>query len=86
MLGMTEMAILGSNIFPYIQRIVESGTICITPALAEYVFRANLQGLVLPCRTCFFKDTATTEIYTLALHDALPICSFVEALLILFCG
>lgn len=38
MLGMTEMAILGSNIFPYIQRIVESGTICITPALAEYVF------------------------------------------------
>src|SRR3712207_7697285 len=23
----------------------------------------------------FFNDTATTEIYTLALHDALPICS-----------
>jgi len=23
----------------------------------------------------FFKDTATTEIYTLSLHDALPICS-----------
>src|SRR3712207_8857256 len=22
---------------------------------------------------CFFKDTATTEIYTLSLHDALPI-------------
>src|SRR3712207_7923094 len=22
----------------------------------------------------FFKDTATTEIYTLSLHDALPIC------------
>ena len=22
---------------------------------------------------CFFNDTATTEIYTLALHDALPI-------------
>src|SRR3712207_8204952 len=22
----------------------------------------------------FFNDTATTEIYTLALHDALPIC------------
>src|SRR4029078_9470605 len=28
-----------------------------------------------PCRTIyfFFKDTATTEIYTLSLHDALPI-------------
>src|SRR3712207_9422043 len=25
------------------------------------------------CSTCFFKDTATTEIYTLSLHDALPI-------------
>src|SRR3712207_2410072 len=23
---------------------------------------------------CFFNDTATTEIYTLSLHDALPIC------------
>src|SRR5947208_4530679 len=23
----------------------------------------------------FFSDTATTEIYTLSLHDALPICS-----------
>src|SRR2546426_10933780 len=32
-----------------------------------------------PCRTSlfiffFFNDTATTEIYTLSLHDALPIC------------
>src|SRR5687767_15490426 len=25
-------------------------------------------------RRCFFNDTATTEIYTLSLHDALPIC------------
>src|SRR3989338_3685354 len=24
-------------------------------------------------RLCFFNDTATTEIYTLSLHDALPI-------------
>src|SRR2546425_12126030 len=32
-----------------------------------------------PCVFClfffFFNDTATTEIYTLSLHDALPICS-----------
>src|SRR5436305_13402452 len=29
------------------------------------------RGLVL---SFFFNDTATTEIYTLSLHDALPIC------------
>src|SRR5262245_64168432 len=26
----------------------------------------------------FFNDTATTEIYTLSLHDALPICSMMH--------
>ena len=26
----------------------------------------------------FFNDTATTEIYTLSLHDALPIYAFLE--------
>src|SRR3712207_7580014 len=26
------------------------------------------------CAVFFFNDTATTEIYTLSLHDALPIC------------
>src|SRR2546421_10878898 len=26
----------------------------------------------------FFNDTATTEIYTLSLHDALPICELTE--------
>ncbi len=35
--------------------------------------------LLTPRRLCrlplvFFNDTATTEIYTLSLHDALPIC------------
>src|SRR5256885_3801445 len=28
----------------------------------------------------FFNDTATTEIYTLSLHDALPICLLFESL------
>src|SRR5258708_40362575 len=28
-----------------------------------------------PCSFFFFNDTATTEIYTLSLHDALPILS-----------
>src|SRR3712207_9394119 len=27
----------------------------------------------MQCEICFFNDTATTEIYTLSLHDALPI-------------
>src|SRR2546426_11069140 len=27
----------------------------------------------------FFNDTATTEIYTLSLHDALPISDFIRA-------
>src|SRR5256885_12289430 len=27
------------------------------------------------CFFFFFNDTATTEIYTLSLHDALPICA-----------
>src|SRR5687767_15953840 len=29
----------------------------------------------IPSSFFFFNDTATTEIYTLSLHDALPICS-----------
>src|SRR5687768_17866318 len=33
-------------------------------------------GVRVSCRSFFFffNDTATTEIYTLSLHDALPIC------------
>src|ERR1019366_6862353 len=34
------------------------------------------EGFLLEVHTCrlfFFNDTATTEIYTLSLHDALPI-------------
>src|SRR5882762_11887497 len=30
-------------------------------------------GATAFCRSFFFNDTATTEIYTLSLHDALPI-------------
>ena len=36
---------------------------------------------VIYCFSCFFfNDTATTEIYTLSLHDALPISYIVTAL------
>src|SRR5204863_9201729 len=32
-----------------------------------------LDALMIFCTFFFFNDTATTEIYTLSLHDALPI-------------
>src|SRR5256885_13506199 len=35
-----------------------------------------MQGLVRPAPFFFFNDTATTEIYTLSLHDALPISKY----------
>src|SRR2546430_11958930 len=37
--------------------------------------RSSLSAIlfVRPCVVFFFNDTATTEIYTLSLHDALPI-------------
>src|SRR3712207_9276713 len=31
---------------------------------------------MVPSALFFFNDTATTEIYTLSLHDALPICGW----------
>src|SRR5690348_11843932 len=41
--------------------------------LVAAVGREDLSGLPGRARTFFFNDTATTEIYTLSLHDALPI-------------
>src|SRR5439155_20878556 len=35
----------------------------------------TLHQISLPCFYFFFNNTATTEIYTLSLHDALPISS-----------
>src|SRR5256885_6908866 len=35
-------------------------------------------GIPPTCIFFFFNDTATTEIYTLSLHDALPICGEVS--------
>ena len=37
-------------------------------------FRACLVATCYSFFFFFFNDTATTEIYTLSLHDALPIC------------
>src|SRR2546425_6547011 len=43
------------------------------------LFFVFLFGLPLSFFFFFFNDTATTEIYTLSLHDALPIAGVVEA-------
>src|SRR5437868_14003867 len=46
------------------------------------MFYLSLDPTVLPISSLlfFFNDTATTEIYTLSLHDALPISRGVERL------
>src|SRR5271170_8319560 len=40
--------------------------------LKNLFFRSNVLSVMF-CLFFFFNDTATTEIYTLSLHDALPI-------------
>src|SRR2546430_10883578 len=45
--------------------------ICVVHALFILLFYCDL---LLFFFFFFFNDTATTEIYTLSLHDALPIC------------
>src|ERR1051325_12214705 len=44
----------------------------VRPALRPALMMRRL-SLSLSCCFFFFNDTATTEIYTLSLHDALPI-------------
>src|SRR5258707_14470048 len=45
--------------------------------VAIFVYLINVTQFSCTCRMSFFffNDTATTEIYTLSLHDALPISS-----------
>src|ERR1022692_2658973 len=50
---------------PACPRITESGQ--------SAVMRQRCCSLPFLCFFFFFNDTATTEIYTLSLHDALPI-------------
>src|SRR5438874_7771970 len=50
------------------------------PRLWKYWLRRHLHVTRAAARTCFlsfffFNDPPTTEIYTLSLHDALPICA-----------
>ena len=41
--------------------------------MAENTKKCAALSAPLHCLSFFFNDTATTEIYTLSLHDALPI-------------
>src|ERR1022692_532561 len=51
-------------------RVPRGGVCEAAPLGAEFLY-----GLLLFYLLFFFNDTATTEIYTLSLHDALPIYS-----------
>src|SRR5438874_10560578 len=56
--------------FPYLIFISSHCTLCFSLVLLYYTFFFF-----------FLNDTATTEIYTLSLHDALPIFQILEAFL-----
>src|SRR5437762_11845603 len=47
------------------------------PDLSSFVIRVLAVDHSLPT-FFFFNDTATTDIYTLSLHDALPICRVIQ--------
>src|SRR5260370_1359155 len=46
------------------------------PLLLELLVGVGFDPTIRRPPDFFFNDTATTEIYTLSLHDALPICLF----------
>src|SRR5258708_75024 len=54
------------------------------PRRLKYSIHCSVSDLLPPSSLLlvffFFNDTATTEIYTLSLHDALPILSTVESI------
>src|SRR5260221_11634779 len=47
----------------------------VIPSHTTFLYSLSLFRSCLISFFFFFNDTATTEIYTLSLHDALPICS-----------
>src|SRR5260370_603111 len=61
-------------------QFVLSARRCLGMHSSSIVATFNLLGVLVlgPC-FFFFNDTATTEIYTLSLHDALPISDLIPA-------
>src|SRR6516162_5137895 len=49
------------------------GSLVILLCAVTFQRQVAVSGSVFNCYFFFFNDTATTEIYTLSLHDALPI-------------
>ena len=47
----------------------------------QFIVFHRVHSLFILCVFFFFNDTATTEIYTLSLHDALPIYDDIEDLI-----
>src|SRR5215203_4896446 len=56
-----------------IRRRAEAAEFGMDQLLRDLAYLADLVGVGIVRLFFFFKDTATTEIYTLSLHDALPI-------------
>src|SRR3989338_6978035 len=69
---------VGKPIIAFIAALAFTSLFSIKPlySLRSEEHTSELQSQFhLVCRLVFFfNDTATTEIYTLSLHDALPIC------------
>src|SRR5207245_10006977 len=55
--------------------------ICARARTSWPISRASQRYLTLSSAYFFFNDTATTEIYTLSLHDALPISEIMRQML-----
>src|SRR4029434_9217834 len=47
--------------------------VCVYRTRCSYRYETYMKKVCKCVRVFFFNDTATTEIYTLSLHDALPI-------------
>ena len=83
-----------STLFPYTTLFRSDKTgyfVCVVPGehrseehTSELQSRETISYAVFCLKKIFFNDTATTEIYTLSLHDALPI-SFTITIIPVFC-
>ena len=74
--------------FPWTPKFITEGGLGVFIFVITAVFVFSLMTTVCSY-LFFFNDTATTEIYTLSLHDALPIwevpLAFVVVELVLWC-
>src|SRR5438445_563251 len=68
------------NMFKQLSRSIRSTTVyCVTFFALIRLYTPLLHHRCYIFSFFFFNDSATTEIYTLSLHDALPICRTIRA-------